>query len=296
MTSTIDLTLLSPPDVVETLDFETVFAEMLADLQARDDTFDALVESDPAYKILEVCAYRELLIRARVNDAAKSVMLAYAAGSDLDHLAALYGVARLVVDPGDPDAVPPVAPTYETDAALRRRVQLAPESWTSAGSSGAYQFHALSADAAVLDASVTTPAPGEVLVTVLSAEGDGTPSAELLAAVEAALTDETVRPLTDLVTVAGAEIVEYAVDASLILFQGPDAAVVRQRAEDAALAYADACHAMGRDVTLSGLHAALHQPGVQNVVLTAPAADVDITPLQASWLTGIDVTVGGYDE
>ena len=296
MSAPIDLTLLSAPAVVEALNFETIFAEMLADLQSRDATFDALVESDPAYKILEVCAYRELLIRQRVNDAARSVMLAYAAGTDLDHLAAAYGVERLLVDPGDPEAVPPVAATYESDAALRLRVQLAPESWTCAGSSGAYRFHALSASAQVADAMVESPDPGEVLVTVLSTVGDGTPDAALLAAVEAALSDETVRPLTDLVTVQATTIAEYAIEASLTLYTGPDAEVVRASAEAAALAYAADQHKLGRDVTLSGIYAALHRAGVQNVALTAPVADIVIDAEQASYCTAVAVAIGGYDE
>src|SRR5690606_1403888 len=78
--STLDLSLLPAPDVVEALDFETIFAAMLADLQARDPTFDALVESDPAYKVLQVSSFRELLLRQRVNDAARERMLAFASG------------------------------------------------------------------------------------------------------------------------------------------------------------------------------------------------------------------------
>lgn len=296
MSSPIDLTLLSAPDVVEQLDFETILSAMLADLQSRDATFTALVESDPAYKILEVCAYRELLIRQRVNDAAKSVMLAYAADSDLDHLAAVFGVQRLLVDAGDPEAIPPIDPTYESDTALRLRVQLAPESWTCAGSSGAYRFHALSASAQVADANVTSPAPGQVTVTVLSTIGDGTPDAALIDTVEAALSDETVRPLTDVVTVQAATIVSYTINASLTLFTGPDAEVVRSNAFVAVQAYSVAQHKLGRDVTLSGLYAALHQSGVQNVTLTAPAADIAIAYNQAPYCTSITVTIGGYDE
>ena len=97
----VDLSQLAPPNVVEALDFESIFASMLADLRARDSAFTALVESDPAYKILEVAAYRELLIRQRVNDAAKAVMVAYAAGADLDQIAANYDVARLLITPAD---------------------------------------------------------------------------------------------------------------------------------------------------------------------------------------------------
>ena len=75
--SQIDLSRLAAPDVVEALDFEAILAEMLADLRGRDSAFTALTEADPAYKILEVAAYRELLIRQRINEAARSVMLAY---------------------------------------------------------------------------------------------------------------------------------------------------------------------------------------------------------------------------
>lgn len=106
----VDLSQLAPPNVVEALDFESIFAAMLADLRARDSTFTALVESDPAYKILEVAAYRELLIRQRVNDAAKAVMVAYATGADLDQIGANYDVARLLITPADETTIPPPRP------------------------------------------------------------------------------------------------------------------------------------------------------------------------------------------
>lgn len=293
MSTPIDLSLLSAPQVVEELDFEEILAAMLADLQTRDAGFDALVESDPAYKILEVAAYRELLIRQRVNDAARAVMLAYAEGSDLDQLAALYGIERLLIDAGDPNATPPVSATYESDSTLRRRVQLAPEGWTSAGSQGAYRYHALSASAQVKDVSVQSPSPGEVLVSVLAEGGDGTPDAALLSTVAAALSDETVRPLCDGVTVQAAQVVPYSVTAELTLFAGPDAEAVRMAAEAAAKTYVEASHAIGRDLTLSGLYAALHQPGVQRVALISPTADIVTTAAQAPWCQALGVTVAG---
>lgn len=296
MSNVIDLSLLAAPDIVETLDYEEILSAMIADLTERDPSFTALVESDPAYKILEVAAYRELLIRQRVNDAARAVMLAYATGSDLEHLGALFGVERLVVDPGDPDAVPPVPPTYESDDRLRQRIQLAIESLSTAGPVDAYRYHALSADADVLDVSVTSPSAGQVLVTVLSAEGDGTPDQDLLDAVEAALTDRSIRPLTDQVTVQAAAIVNFEVTAELTLYEGPDAEVVRQAAEDAVKAYVDENHRLGRDITLSGLYAALHQPGVMKATISAPAADVTVQETEASWCTAVTVTVGGTGE
>ncbi|MEH6565288.1 MAG: baseplate assembly protein, partial [Halopseudomonas sp.] len=98
----VDLSQLPPPQVVEPLDFETIFARKLAQLIELDPQFDALVESDPAYKILQVSAYDELLLRQRVNEAARAVMLAYAQDADLDQLAANFNVQRLLITPGNP--------------------------------------------------------------------------------------------------------------------------------------------------------------------------------------------------
>lgn len=291
----VDLSRLPAPDVVEPLSYEAIRDEMLADLQARDPAFTALVPSDPAYKIIEVAAYRELLIRQRVNEAGKAVMLAYARRGDLDQIAARYNVERFLLDPGDPEALPPIPPTYEDDASLRRRVQLSFEGFSTAGPEGAYIFHALGADPRVLDASVDSPAPGEVVVSVLSRDGSGTALPDLLAAVTAALGDD-VRPLTDQVTVQSAAIVTYAVDAALILYPGPDGQVVLQAAEAALGTYIEHNHRLGRDVTLSGIYAALHQEGVQNVILAAPVADVVVTSGEAAYCTAVTVMIGGRHE
>jgi phage-related baseplate assembly protein len=294
--SVIDLSQLPAPAVVEELDFETILEALVADYKERYPDFDADLESDPVYKVLETAAYREVTLRQRVNDAAKAVMLAYATGTDLDNLAALQEVGRLVVDEGDPDAVPPVDPTYETDARLRYRVQLAPEGQTTAGPTGSYEFWAVSASADVRDVDVSSPAACHVVVTVLSSAGDGTPDADLLSTVDAALNTRDVRPLTDQVTVQAATIVPYAIVADLTLYEGPDAETVRQAAEEAVTQYASDHHLLGHDITLSGLYAALHQAGVQKVILASPTADLVIAANEASYCTSVAVTVGGTDE
>lgn len=289
--SAINLSELAAPAIVEPLSFEQIFDAMLADLQARDATFTALVESDPAYKILEVCAYRELLLRARINDACYAVMLAYAMGTDLDQIGANLGVVRLLIDDGDPDAIPPVDPTYESDDDFRRRIQLSFEGYTTAGSEGSYVFHGLGADGDVKDIAAVSPTPGNVTVYVLARSGDGTAGSALLAKVSAALNAEQVRPLTDHVTVQSATITSYAITAELVMFPGPDAEVVRAAALAAAQKYAEATAKIGYDVTLSGIYAALHQPGVQRVNLTAPAANIVLGDGQASHCTGITLTI-----
>ena len=294
----VDLSRLPFPDAVETLDFEVILAEMIADLQERDSTFDALVESDPAYKILEVAAYRELLIRQRVNESVKAVTLAYATGADLDNIAANYNVERLLVTPADPTTIPPTEAVYETDANLRRRVQLSFEGYSTAGPAGAYIYHALSADPLVADVSVYGPpeTPGVVEVAVLSGEGSGEADSDLLDAVETILSAEDVRPLTDNVTVKSATIIEYDVEATITFYEGPDQAVVMAACEDAIEAYTTRQHKLGLDVSLSGIYAALHQEGVQNVTVTVPLSNIVIDWDEASYCTGITLTNGGTDE
>jgi phage-related baseplate assembly protein len=288
----IDLSLLPAPAVIEPLDYETVLASMKADLQLRDPEFSAAhLESDPAIKVLEVAAYRETLIRQRVNDAAKATMLAHATGSDLENLAALLKVGRQIIDAGDPDAIPPVPPTYETDTRLRERAQLAMEAITNAGSEGAYIFHAKTASPMVLDVDVASPEPGEVLVTILSTEDDGIADSELLALVSAALDEKEVRPLTDQVTVQAATAVGYAIEAELDVYPGPDAEVVRQASRCSVELFAEAQRKLGEPVTIDGLHKALRVDGVRKVSMTSPAADVEPTNAQFANLTGTTVTL-----
>ena len=286
----VDLSQLAAPAVVEALDFETILSAMVADLVTRDPSFSALLESDPAFKILEVAAYREMLVRQRVNDAARAVMLAYASGTDLDQLAANYGVSRLLITPADDTTIPPRAAVYEDDAALRARTTLSLEGYTSAGSQGSYVFHALSASGDVRDVSAVSPTPGQVTVYVLARDGSGAAAPKLLDTVEAALNAEKVRPMTDQVTVLSASIVNYTIEAELTIYPGPDSSVVLMAAQDAAAAYAEAQHRMGYDITLSGVYAALHQPGVQKVTLTSPAANIAISDGQAAYCTAITIT------
>lgn len=286
----IDLSQLAAPSVIESLSFDTILAEMIADLQTRDPAFSALVESDPSYKIIEVCAYRELLLRQRVNEACKGVMLAYAIGADLDQIGANWGLSRNVITPANPNAFPPTPAVMEGDAAFRARIQLAPESLSVAGPEGAYVFWAKSI-ADVLDVSVTSPTPGDVVLSVLSRAGTGIPAQTTLDAVTAKLED--VRPLTDQVTVQAATLVNYAIEATVYTFDGPDPAAVIADCEVCAAAYAAKQKRLGLDITLSGIYAALHRPGVQRVELTAPAATIIVSESEAGNCTGIILTDGG---
>jgi len=290
----VDLSRLPMPDVIEQVDYEAVLAAMRADLQARLPEFTAWLESDPIVKLLEVAAYREMLLRQHFNDRARSVMLAYALGADLDHLGALLGVKRRLLDPGDPAKQQPAR--YESDADFRRRITLAPESFSVAGPEGAYIYHALGAHADVLDASVASPAPGRVQVHVLSRHGDGQANAALLTAVNTALNADHVRPLTDYLTVTSAQIISYTIEASITTYAGPDASVVLAQSQQRVNAYVAAHHRLGRDVTRSALFAALHSEGVQRVLLHQPESNLLLQRHQAAYCTHITLNHAGTDD
>lgn len=233
----IDLNQLPAPDVVEELDFETILAERKATLISLypEDQQEALartltLESEPLVKLLEENAYRELIWRQRVNEAARAVMLACAAGNDLDVIGANYNTTRLIITPADDSTIPPTPAVMESDTDYRLRIQQAFEGLSVAGSVGAYQYHGRSADGRVADISVTSPSPACVTISVLSRENNGVASEDLLAVVRNALNGEDVRPVADRVTVQSAAIVEYQINATLYLYHGPESEPIRAAA------------------------------------------------------------------
>ncbi|MFC4256684.1 baseplate assembly protein [Altererythrobacter xixiisoli] len=323
----VDLSRLAPPDIVERLDFETAYAQAVARFKAAYPDH-VLRDSDPAAKVLQDIAYRAMHQRQRVNDATRAVMPAFAVGADLDHIAAIVGVRRLTITPADPANGTPAI--MESDDDLRRRMVLAPEGYSVAGPRGAYVSHALSADADVLDADAYGPKPadiralvmailadhgadtaltqamataldaadwpGDVIISLLARSGTGEASPALTDRIEAYLSDETRRPLTDHVIVRSAEIIDYAIEATISTFTGPDAAIVLDAARRRIEAYVADSHRLGRDITRSGIFAALHTEGVHQVVLHTPADDIIIARHQAPNCNGIMLTHTGVGE
>lgn len=295
--SPIDLSQLPAPDVVETIDFETLYAQRKARLltlfpesQRAEIAATLELESEPMAVLLQENTYLLMLVKQRVNDAARAVMLAYAKKGDLDNLVALLGVKRLVITPADVENN--MAAVMEGDADLRKRALLAPLGFSVAGPVDSYKSHALGADGNVRDIAVKSPEPGRVLVTVLARDGDGTAPQELLDKVEATLSADTVRPLTDHVVVQSATTAAFQVRATLWMFSGPDRAVVKAEALRRLQAYVEECRSIGRLVATSGIVSALHIAGVERVQLIEPAADIVTTDTEAPYCTSIDVREG----
>lgn len=293
---TIDLTALPAPAVLEALDFEETYqAELATYRQLMEDDgqdWSAPLESDPVTKLLELGSYRRLLNRARVNDASKALLLAYAKGTDLDQLAANVNLKRLVIQAEDLTAVPPVPAVMEEDDALRERVQLVYEGLTTAGPRNSYILHARNASGLVADATAESPSPAVVVVTVLSLEGNGAAPADLLATVAVQLNDDDVRPVADRVIVQSAQILPYKVDAKVYMVSnGPENEAILATCRERLQAWINPRRRLGVEVARSGVDAQLHINGVSRVELTA-WTDIKPTKAQAAWCTGINVLRG----
>ncbi|WP_265028122.1 MULTISPECIES: baseplate J/gp47 family protein [unclassified Wolbachia] len=246
-------------NIIEKLSYEEIFSRMKEELVCRDETFSALVESDPAIKILEVAAWRELLLRQRMNEAVKSNLLKFARGEDLDNLAEFYGVER---------------EKEEEDERFRKRVKAKIAGWSTGGSKEYYKYHALSADSRVKDALVESPIPGKVQISILSTQlsTTGMVSEELLEIVKKQVTRDDIRVLTDTVTVVGCNITEIDIHSRMSI----SPVISKEEIKKQFIKKFEANRRLGWSVTRSWIIANLFVEGVENVELIEPKEDIVI--------------------
>lgn len=296
MAALLDMSKVPLPDAVTLPEYAALRMEYLTGYATRRGVaVEDLDDNDPAVHVLEEAAYRHLLLIASNNDSIRNTLLTHAHGGALDDLALepLYGggtLARLVIDEGDEDAVPPIPPVMESDDAFRERLRLAPQALSVAGPAGAYEVRARSAHADAVDVRVTSPDPCEILVEVLHNSED----ANILAKIEAALSADSVRPLGDRVTVQAAARETSSVDVTVYVPDGPDLAAVQAAAQ----ARVDAlvlplCAKVGSGAFLSegdpfSWLGACQVEGVQSWEVTAFTGMSD--PAEAWWPMTITVT------
>ena len=202
----------------------------------------------------------------------------------------------------------------EIDDAYRERIQLAPNQFSTAGPSGAYEYFARSASTAVIDAQVVTTAPGSVTVYILAGpitaqpaaapNQTGVASASLISTVLAALSATTVRPLCDTVTVSAITEVDYAITATVTLYADADSTSTEAAATTAATDLAlILVPRIQRNLVPSQWETALSVAGVYDVDVTitanvyggasiVPQADGSIVLATGQWAncTAINIT------
>lgn len=272
---------LGTPSFVEVISFEAILADVKADLIARWPEFNVQsLESDPAVKLLEVTSYREMQFRQRVNDAARSLLIAFGVGTDLDHVGAFYDAIRLV---------------GESDDRFRSRIILAIQGRSPGGTVARYKYIALSSSAKVRSVAVwredTDPT---VRVSVLSTDDGGVPSQSLLAEVTAAMTHESVRLVSDTIVIESA--VQQIVNITADIWLLPDTSqavfdALEQNLRDAW----DTEAGLGFDLTKSWITSRLMRGGVQKVVVNTPVSDIVAPFNKAVSLGTITLTLKGRD-
>ena len=325
----LNLDSLAAPEIVEDVSFQDIFNELRADFQQRFPDFSALVESDPAIKLLEVAAYREVILRSRVNDAFKATLLAFAAAGDLDNLAAFYGLTRIA---------------QEGDEELRDRTVNRIQGSSTAGGAAWYRYQALTANTGVRDARVTSPAAGEVQIALLSKEVEniealgtsantlsaemnalatfygitildsdkdaqlapqiravidaagpgGTATSQMLADVDAVMQDSEVRVITDTVITTSANVVSVDVEVDVYLYPDSSASIL-DNIEAAIRAGVANEGGLGWDLTLSWLIKNIHVDGVQRVELITPTISQVADDGTAISIGTFTLTNRGYD-
>ncbi len=175
MQNYIDLSQLEKPEIIETLDVETIFQEVVDGFREHLNNqgeeqriFNALLASDPAIKLMEYWSWREFLLRARINDAFAQTLLAYARGEALDHMAAAWNIARGAVEYDKEGKVV----KWQTDDDLRKIVQMAPEGISTAGSRMSYIFHGLNLGRATKKVEVHKEDKNKIITTAYLNDAD----------------------------------------------------------------------------------------------------------------------------
>ena len=191
--------------------------------------------------------------------------------------------------------IPVGGSAIETDDRLRRRIKLAPNQFSVAGSKGAYEFFTLSADPSIIDVAAING--GAINVQIYPLVETGLPSPDILTLVQNVLSDERIRPLTDIVRVFTPIQVSYTINAQITLYSNADADALDNALVAAAEAYATAQRQqLGFDVVRSQIIAALSLPGVYRVELVEPSEDIAIAPNEWANASSVVVSVVGDND
>lgn len=184
----------------------------------------------------------------------------------------------------------------ESDEDLTRRVYLAPSGYSVAGPREAYEYFARSFRGDISDVQVTSPEPCEVKIIFLLEGGvvpDETAREEMLEY----LSDETIRPLADRLTIAVPSEVSYSIQLTYYIARSKESqALTIQSAVNTAIEdYQVWQRALGQDINPTELIARIRNAGAKRTAVIAPeyqVVDEDELPKAVS----VRVTYGGLED
>lgn len=185
----------------------------------------------------------------------------------------------------------------ETDSAFYERMRESMESFSTAGPSGAYIYHAKTASPLVADVAALSPTPGVADIRVLLRDGE-LPTEEVLQEVQAQLSADKVRPLCDFVQVSAPDTVPLNIDATYYIPKPSQnsAAVITADVEKAVQDYIRwQTEKMGRDINPSVLVSYMMKTGIKRVEVRQPAYTV-VPESEVAALNQCNVSSGGIED
>ncbi len=277
MTRLINLDNVPLPKAVETLSIQGILDASIAEINRRDNSFAEALQSEgePVRILLQAMAYREFLIRQRINDSAEAVFLATATGTDLDNLAAFWGLQRRTVTSGS-------TMRLENDSDFRTRVVQSSAALSVAGSQSSYEALATASNDLIFRSSARRTSPGAVTVTLLPYidQESSVITSEIQTQVVQYLQERS--PMTDTITVEVASIVDVQVTAAITLYAGPDSGAVETQIKANLQNLAQDRYAIGQSLPANIIIGSMYIQGVTNTItLSAPATDTSASVSQA---------------
>lgn len=159
----------------------------------------------------------------------------------------------------------------EADESYRERIREIPESFTTAGSSGAYAFWTKTASANIIDVKVHSPSATNVDIYIWT--DIGAVSQELKEKVKAVLNEENVRPLTDNVNIKEPNKINYLIDFDYYIDKDNETLVnvIKSNIDKTVQEYVEwQKEKIGKDINPDELIKRLKIAGVKRVVLRNP--------------------------
>jgi phage-related baseplate assembly protein len=279
-----ELAHLPTPQLIEVLDYEALLNAAVARLKQQFDNAGIVydvptLEGTPARMLMREAAYKEENMRVRINEAARSVLLAYASGTNLDHLVAPI-TERMV---GEAD-----------DRLVTRYLKLLKGSSTG-GTPERYEALAMEVDLNVADARAYTLGKSPlVYVAITSANAGGVADSFLINDVQTHLDQSHIRLINDKLQVRAAVRQIVDIEANVWIKERTPQSVVDGLASNLRQAWAED-QEIGYDLTLSYITAHLTRRGVHRVELVTPTSHVIASEHEAIAIGEITINYMGKD-
>lgn len=176
-------------------------------------------------------------------------------------------------------------------------IKVSEESYTTAGPRGSYIYHAKAVSSQISDVSAESPQDGVADIRIMLYGGE-LPSEELIKEVQAYLSADDIRPMTDKVTVAAPTTVDFDIELTYYIPKDKEASTKEiKRAVDLAVESYELWQTskMGRDINPSYFYAILMDSGIKRADIKKPVF-TEIPKGSVAVLKKCTVTFGGVED